>query len=140
MEIGYQEYRSIKQILFVLRPLLIICWHLEKWSYMFLLIIIFILLYYWYENTFRRISPFMFWYLDTSRNSHWRCSIKEDVLKNCAKFTIKHLYQSLSFNKVVGLRPATLFKKRLCFCTSSTINVLLSFPSIFGFHKISSSH
>ena len=29
------------------------------------------------------------------------------------KFTGKHLCQSLFFNKVVGLRPATLFKKRL---------------------------
>ena len=30
-----------------------------------------------------------------------------------AKFTGKHLCQSLFFNKVAGLRPATLFKKRL---------------------------
>ena len=29
------------------------------------------------------------------------------------KFTGKHLCQSLFFNKVVGLRPATIFKKRL---------------------------
>ena len=37
---------------------------------------------------------------------------KESVLKNFAKFTGKHLCQSLFFNKVAG-RPATLFKKRL---------------------------
>ena len=36
------------------------------------------------------------------RNSHQRCSIKKDVLKNFAKFTGKHLCQSLFFNKVVG--------------------------------------
>ena len=30
-----------------------------------------------------------------------------------AKFTGKHLCQSLFFNKVEGLRPATLLKKRL---------------------------
>ena len=33
-----------------------------------------------------------------------RCSVKKDVLKNFTKFTGKHLCQSLSFNKVVGLR------------------------------------
>ena len=35
------------------------------------------------------------------------------VLKNFAKFTGKHLCQSLFFNKVTGLRPASLLKKRL---------------------------
>ena len=34
------------------------------------------------------------------------------VLRNFAKFTGKHLCQSLLFNKVAGLRPATLLKKR----------------------------
>ena len=33
--------------------------------------------------------------------------------KNFAKFRGKHLSQSLFFNKVAGLRPATLLKKRL---------------------------
>ena len=62
-----------------------------------------------------------------ARSSHRRCSVKKDVLRNFAKFTGKHQYQSLffykvaglhlcqglSFNKVAGLRPATLLKKRL---------------------------
>ena len=39
------------------------------------------------------------------RNSQRRCSMKKVVIKNFAKFTGKHLYQSLFFNKVVGLRP-----------------------------------
>ena len=38
---------------------------------------------------------------------------QKGVLKNFAKFTGKHLYQSLFFNKVVGLRPAALLKRRL---------------------------
>ena len=38
---------------------------------------------------------------------------KNGVLRNFAKFTGKHLCQSLYFNKVAGLRPATLLKKRL---------------------------
>ena len=46
-----------------------------------------------------------------SRSSHQRCSIKKCVLRNFAKFTGKHLCQSLFFNKVAGLRPATLLKK-----------------------------
>ena len=38
---------------------------------------------------------------------------KKCVLRNFAKFTGKHLCQSLFFNKVAGLRSATLLKKRL---------------------------
>ena len=48
------------------------------------------------------------------RSSHRRCSLKNGVLRNFAKFTGKHLRQSLLFNKVAGLRPATLLKKRIC--------------------------
>ena len=36
------------------------------------------------------------------RSSHQRCSVKKSVLKNFAKFTGKHLRQSLFFNKVAG--------------------------------------
>ena len=39
--------------------------------------------------------------------------LKVGFLKNFAIFTEKHLYCSLSFNKVAGLRPATLLKERL---------------------------
>ena len=39
--------------------------------------------------------------------------MKKVALKYFAKFTGKHLCQSLFFNKVAGLRPATLLKKRL---------------------------
>ena len=39
--------------------------------------------------------------------------MKKGVLKNFAKSTGKHLCQSLFFNKVTGLRSATLLKKRL---------------------------
>ena len=45
-------------------------------------------------------------------SSHQRCSVKKGVLRNFTKFTGKHLCQSLFFNKVPGLRPATLLKKR----------------------------
>ena len=38
---------------------------------------------------------------------------KKSVLRNFTKFTGKHLCQSFFFNKVAGLRPATLLKKRL---------------------------
>ena len=37
---------------------------------------------------------------------------KKGVLRNFVKFTGKHLCQSLFFNKVAGLRPTTLLKKR----------------------------
>ena len=46
-----------------------------------------------------------------SRSSHPELFCKRDVPRNFAKFTEKHLCQRLFFNKVVDLRPATLFKK-----------------------------
>ena len=50
----------------------------------------------------------------TFRSSHQRCSIKKGVLRNFTKFTGKNLRWSLFSNKVAGLRPANLLKKRLC--------------------------
>ena len=47
------------------------------------------------------------------RSSHRRCSTRKGVVRNFAKFTGKDLCQSLFCNKVTGLRPATLLKKRL---------------------------
>ena len=46
------------------------------------------------------------------RSSHWRCSVKRflKILQNPQE---KHLCQSLFFNKVAGLRSATLLKKKL---------------------------
>ena len=43
------------------------------------------------------------------------CSVKKSVLKIFPKFTGKHLYQSIFFNKVPGLRPAVLLEKGLWF-------------------------
>ena len=40
----------------------------------------------------------------TIRSSHRGCSVRKGVLKNFAKFSGKHLCQSLFFNKVAGLR------------------------------------
>ena len=61
-----------------------------------------------------------------NKRSHQGCSIKKGVLRNFTKFTGNHLCQSLSFNKVTGLRPATLLKMNFveflrtplddCFC------------------------
>ena len=48
-----------------------------------------------------------------SRISHQRCSVRIGVLRNFTKFTGKHLCQSIFLNKVAGLRPVTLSKKRL---------------------------
>ena len=42
-----------------------------------------------------------------------RGALWKSVLRNFTKFTGKHLCQSISLSKVVGLRSATLLKKRL---------------------------
>ena len=47
------------------------------------------------------------------RSSHRSYSVRKGVPRNFAKFPGKHLCQSLFFDKVAGLRPATLLKKRL---------------------------
>ena len=44
------------------------------------------------------------------RSSRPEVFCKKGVLRNFAKFTGKRLCQSLFFNKVTGLRPATLLK------------------------------
>ena len=68
----------------------------------------------YFQNTFSKehlwVAASKSW-LSLQRSSHRRCSVKEGVLINFAKFTGKHLRQSLFFE---GLRPATLLKKRLC--------------------------
>ena len=38
-----------------------------------------------------------------TRGNHQRCSIRKGVLRNFAKFTGKHLWQVLFYNKVAGL-------------------------------------
>ena len=48
----------------------------------------------------QKTSPSMYYYF---RNSRLDIFYKKGVLKNFAKFTGKHLYQSLLFNKVAGL-------------------------------------
>ena len=47
------------------------------------------------------------------RSSRQEVFCKKGALRNSTKFIGKHLCQSLFFNKVAGLRPATLLKKRL---------------------------
>ena len=47
------------------------------------------------------------------RSSHWRCSLRKGVLRSFLKVTGKHLCKSLLFNKVAGLRPATLLKNKI---------------------------
>ena len=67
------------------------------------------------------------------RSSRPEVFCKKGVLRNFAKFTGKHLCQSLFFNKVTGLRAATLLKKRLwhrCF----TMN-FLKFLRTHFFHR-----
>ena len=55
--------------------------------------------------TFRTNDDHILFYKKTKcRSSHRRCSVRKGVLRNFAKFTGKHLCQSLFFNKVAGLQ------------------------------------
>ena len=51
--------------------------------------------------------------MSITRSTHAEVFCKEGVLRKFAKFTGKRLCQSLFFNKVPGMRPATLLKKIL---------------------------
>ena len=62
---------------------------------------------------FQLLYVLCFLYCQQNRNSPLRCSIEKGVLENFAKFTGKHLYQSLFLNEVAGLVLANLLKKRL---------------------------
>ena len=59
---------------------------------------------YQQSNLLTRFSQF--------RSSRPEVFYKKGVLRNFANFTGKHLRQALFFNKIAGLRPATLLKKR----------------------------
>ena len=78
------------------------------------------------------------------RSSHQRCSIRKGIFRNFAKFTGKHLCQSIFFNKVAGLRPATLLKKRLWHrCFPANFAKFLRTPflqntSLFSYSSVSS--
>ena len=61
------------------------------------------------EQTGYQLQPLKF-HLETSRPEVF---CKNGVLRNIAKFTEKHLCQSLFFIKAVGLRPSTLLKNEL---------------------------
>ena len=52
-------------------------------------------------------------YWISSRSSRPEVFCQKGVLQNFSKFTGKYLCQTLFFNKVTGLRPATVLKKRL---------------------------
>ena len=44
-----------------------------------------------------------------------KCSVKKDVLRSFGKFTGKYMRKSFFLNKVAGLRPTALFKKKLSY-------------------------
>ena len=58
---------------------------------------------------------------------------KKGVLRNFAEFTGKYLCQSLFFNKVAGLRPETLLKKRLTLLFSCEICEFLRIPFLIEY-------
>ena len=73
------------------------------------------------------------------RNFNWNILVRRSrpdvfcikgVLRNYTNWTGKHMYQSLFLNKVTGLRPATLLRKRLwrrCFY----VNFMNFFRTLF---------
>ena len=58
------------------------------------------------EMSFKNTKNFV----KMTRSNRRRCSVRKVFLKNCAG---KQPYWNLIFDKVAGLKPATLLKKRL---------------------------
>ena len=74
------------------------------------------------------------------RSSYRRCSVRKGVLRNCAKFTGKHLPQSLFFNKVTGKIflskssiPLQLFRIHFRVIFNEIVMVLLLKITVFVF-------
>ena len=100
------------------------------------------------SQSFLCLSPIIFTFGRNERSSRPEVFCKNGVFGNCAKFTGKHLCQSLFFNKVAGLKPRTLLKNRLwyrCFPVNfakflgSVTGLLVSFlgmlTTLFSFCK-----
>ena len=52
--------------------------------------------------------------VELHRSNHRKCSKKENVLKNFAKFTGKYLRQSTFFNFIQKKTPAQVFSSEFC--------------------------
>ena len=79
-------------------------------------------LFYWYWAIVLHVQflfmNFLFvcvslWLSPSRSEAATRAVLRKVVLRNFAKSSGNHLWQSLFFDKVVGLKPATLLKKRL---------------------------
>ena len=68
-----------------------------------------------FNQTLEALQRTLIWFIPISAEAvDQRCYIKKGVLKNLTKFTGKKTCARVSFfNKVAGLRPATLLKERL---------------------------
>ena len=65
------------------------------------------------------------------KSSHQRCSVTKGVLTNFAKFTGKHLCQSLFFDKLARLNPCNFILKRLWYsCFTVNFANFLRTPSV----------
>ena len=74
-------------------------------------------LHHYHQSNYYHHYQFLFlhqYHYHLFKSSRPELFCKKGVLKNFAKFAGKDLCQSLFFNKVASLRPATLLKKRLC--------------------------
>ena len=69
----------------------------------------------WRGNLLKNCTPSQVFFKEfhnscrTARSSHQRCSIIKGVLRNFAKFTGKHLCQSLFFKRLPPLQKVTFF-------------------------------
>ena len=71
--------------------------------------------HYHHSNYYHHYHVLLFhqYHYHLFRSSRLEVFCKKVVLKNFAKFAGKHLCRSLFFNKISGLRPATLLKTRV---------------------------
>ena len=62
------------------------------------------------SNLYKKISLqyYRLYNFPSFRSSQWRCSVRKSVLRNFVKFTGKHLWQSLFFNKVTAATASDL--------------------------------
>ena len=76
------------------------------------------------------LSFYFFCFRKDKSSSHWRCSVKKGVLKNCADFTGKHLCWSLFLIKLQVFKY-TYFEEHLWTTACKKINICLIVKVIF---------
>ena len=88
-------------------------WVNKSWFWSWLKFLMFLKVHTFKHELSNHFIPKQWGKVNDYRSSRAEVFCKKGILRNFAKFTGKHLCQSLFLKKIVGPRPAILLKRRL---------------------------